>query len=220
MDALSYGQSAGSYTFNGRFTGSNANNPGNTGNAIADLLLGYPFSGSLTLTSPFDNYLHYYGGFVQDDWRVSDKLTVNYGVRFEHETGLAERNNQLAVAFDRTTPSPLNVVIPADPVAGTPARQVVGGLIYAGQDGANTYVGNPPAVKLSPRVGMAYSINEKTVLRGGYGMFWAPWQSGVQSTPGYAQTSTLQQDVLVPITAIDNPFPGAWRRSRATRSAC
>src|SRR5690606_10620443 len=44
VDSLSYGQSAGSYTFNGRFTGANANTPGNTGNAIADLLLGYPFS--------------------------------------------------------------------------------------------------------------------------------------------------------------------------------
>lgn len=209
VDTFSYGQSAGSYTFNGRFTGRNANNPGNTGNAIADLLLGYPFSGSLTLTSPFNNYLHYYGGFVQDDWRVTDRLTVNYGVRFEHETGLAEKNNQLAVAFDRTTPSPLNVVIPADPVAGTPARQVTGGLVYAGQNGANEYVGKPPAVKISPRVGMAFSLNEKTVLRGGYGMFWAPWQSGAQSTPGYAQTSTLQQDVLVPITSIDNPFPGS-----------
>ncbi|MCC7240897.1 MAG: TonB-dependent receptor, partial [Acidobacteria bacterium] len=208
VDTLSYGQSAGDYTFNGRFTGANANNPGNTGNAIADLMLGYPFSGSLSLTSPFNDYLNYYGGFVQDDWRVNDKLTVNFGVRFEHETGLTEKDNKLVVDFDRATASPLNVVIPADPVAGTPARQVLGGPVYAGQNGANEYVGNPPAVKISPRVGMAYSLNERTVVRGGYGMFWAPWQSGSQSTPGYAQTSTLQQDVLVPITAINNPFPG------------
>jgi hypothetical protein len=208
VDSLSYGQSAGSYTFNGRFTGSNANNPGNTGNSIADLLLGYPFSGSLTLNSPFDNYLNYYGGFIQDDWRVTDRLTFNYGVRFEHETGLREANNQLAVDFARTQASPLNVTIPADPVAGTPARQVMGGLVFAGQNGANDYVGKPPAVKISPRVGMAYSLSDKTVLRGGYGIFWAPWQSGVQSAPGYAQTSTLQQDVLVPITSINNPFPG------------
>ena len=48
----------------------------------------------------------YYGGFVQDDWRVTDKLTVNYGVRLEHETGLAERNNQLVVGFDRERGEP------------------------------------------------------------------------------------------------------------------
>ena len=144
---------------------------------------------------------------MQDDWRVNDKLTMNYGVRLEHESGLAEENNQLVVGFDRNTVSPLNVTIPADPVAGTPARQVRGGLMFAGQNGANEQVGDPPAVKVSPRVGMAYSLNDKTVLRGGYGLFWAPWQSGLQSTPGYSQTTTLQQDTLIPITSIDNPFP-------------
>ena len=83
-----------------RFTGSNASNPIATSrNSIADLLLGYPSSGSITLNSRFNNSIKYYGGFVQDDWRVTDKLTLNYGVRFEHETGLTEKNNQLAVAF-------------------------------------------------------------------------------------------------------------------------
>lgn len=208
VDSLSYGQSAGSYTFNGRFTGANANTPGNTGNAIADLLLGYPFSGSLTVNSAYDEYVKYYGAFIQDDWRVTDKLTINYGLRFEHETGLTDKNNQLVVDFARDVVSPLNVVIPADPVAGTPARQVMGGPVFAGQDGANRHVGNPPALKLSPRIGMAYSLNDRTVLRGGYGIFWAPWQSSALTAPGYSSTTTLQQDTLVPITSIDNPFQG------------
>jgi hypothetical protein len=208
IDALALGQSAGSFTFNGQFTGSNANNPSATSrNAIADLLLGYPSSGSITLNSQFDNYIRYYGAFVQDDWRVNDRLTVNYGLRFEHETGLAEKNNQLVVDFDRDVVSPLNVTIPADPVAGTPARQVMGGLVFAGQNGANTYVGKPPAVKLSPRVGMAFSMNDRTVIRAGYGLFWAPWQAGVQQPPGYAQTTSLEQNTLRPITSITNPFP-------------
>ena len=138
---------------------------------------------------------------------MNDKLTVNYGIRFEHESGLAEENNQLVVGFDRNSVSPMNVTIPADPVAGTPARQVRGGLMFAGQNGANEQVGDAPAVKMSPRIGAAYSLSDKTVLRGGYGLFWAPWQSGLQSTPGYSQTTTLQQDTLTPITSIDNPFP-------------
>ncbi|MGQ0732392.1 MAG: carboxypeptidase regulatory-like domain-containing protein [Acidobacteriota bacterium] len=208
VDALAHGQSAGSFTFNGQFTGSSANNPAATSrNAIADLLLGYPSSGSATLNTRFDNFLRYYGFFVQDDWRVTDKLTLNYGVRLEHETGLSEANDALVVGFDRSVVSPLNVTIPADPVAGTPARQVLGGLTYAGLNGANKYVGRPPKVKASPRFGMAYSLNQKTVVRAGYGLFWAPWQSGSQSTPGYAQTTSLQQDTLRPITSIDNPFP-------------
>ena len=64
-------------------------------------------------TREIDNYVNYFSGYIQDDYRVTDRLTVNYGMRLEHETGLAERNNQLAVGFDTTTPSPLNVTIPA-----------------------------------------------------------------------------------------------------------
>ncbi|HYN07675.1 MAG TPA: TonB-dependent receptor [Vicinamibacterales bacterium] len=208
VDSLANGQSAGSYTFNGRFTGSNANNPSATSqNAIADLLLGYPSSGSLTLATRYNNYIHYSGVFVQDDWRITDKLTVNYGVRLEHETGLAERDNKLVVGFDRDALSPLNVTIPADPVAGTPARQVTGGLMFARVNSAPSHVGKPPTVKASPRLGVAYRVSGRTVLRAGYGIFWAPWQSGVQSAAGYSQATSLQQDVLRPITSIDNPFP-------------
>jgi hypothetical protein len=205
VDAMQNGNSAGSYTFSGVFTRA-GNNAGNN-NAIADLLLGYPASGTLALPSPFNQYVKYYAWFAQDDWRVNDRLTVNYGVRLEHESGLTEENNQLVVGFDRTAASPLTVTIPADPVAGTPARQVLGGLMFAGVNGNNGHVGDPPAVKFSPRVGVAYSLNDKTVIRGGYGLFWAPWQSGLQSTPGYSQTTTLQQDTLTPITSISNPFP-------------
>ena len=208
VDALSYGASAGSFTFNGRFTGSNANTPSALSqNAIADALLGYPSAGTITLNSRFDNFVKYYGVFVQDDWRITDRLSVNYGVRLEHETGLAEKDNQLVVGFDRNAVSPLNVTIPADPVAGTPARQVLGGIVYAGQNGANNFVGSPPAIKASPRAGMAYSVNQKTVVRAGYGLFWAPWASGVQSAIGYSQTTAISQNTNIPITTIDNPFP-------------
>ena len=205
VDALQNGDSAGVYTFSGIFT--RAGNAAGNNNSVADALLGYPASGTLSLPSPFNQFVKYYAWFVQDDWRVNDRLTVNYGVRLEHETGLTEENNQLVVGFDRNAISPLNVTIPADPVAGTPARQVRGGLMFAGQNGANESVGDPPSVKASPRVGAAYSLNDKTVLRGGYGLFWAPWQSGLQSTPGYSQTTTLQQDTLIPITSVNNPFP-------------
>jgi len=205
VDALANGQTAGSYTFSGTFTRANASAA--NANAIADLLLGYPASGTLAKASRFDQFVKYYAWFVQDDWRVNDRLTINAGVRLEHETGLAERDNQMVVGFDRTAVSPLNVTIPADTVAGTAARQVLGGLVFAGQNGANTQTGNAPAVKVSPRLGMAFTLNDKTVVRAGYGLFFGPWQSGVQSTPGYTQTTTLQQDPQVPFTTISNPFP-------------
>ena len=98
----SFGSSSGSFAFNGQFTGSNATSPlALSRNAIADLLLGYPSSGSASVNSIVDNYIDYYGAYVQDDYRLSSRLTLNYGVRLEHETGLAEKEDRLIVGFDQ-----------------------------------------------------------------------------------------------------------------------
>ena len=209
VKAKTYGNSAGSFTFSGQYTGSNATSPAATSrNAIADLLLGYPSAGSIPINPEIDDFVNYFGAYAQDDFHVSDRLTVNYGLRLEHETGLAERNNQLAVGFDTTTISPLNVTIPAglDPLHPQ-ARQVKGGLIYAGVNGAPTRQGSPPAIKPSPRAGAVLKIDNDTVLRGGYGMFWAPWNYSAVTSTGYSQTTTMVQNNNIPITSIDNPFP-------------
>ena len=64
---------------------------------------------------------------------------------------------------------------------------------------------------------MAYSLNDKTVVRGGYGLFWAPWSSGVQSAPGYSQTTSLQQDIdRFRSRRSTTRSRQGWRRSRAT----
>ncbi len=207
--ALSYGASAGTYTFNGQFTGQTPTS-NNGRNAIADLLLGYPSSATITVPSEFDDFVRYTSLYVQDDWRVSPRLTLNYGLRLEHETGLAERDNQLIVGFDRTTVNPVKVTIPAgiDPLNPTAARQVQGGLVYAGVDGAKTRWGDPPPIKPSPRVGVVFSPSERTVLRAGYGMFWAPINYTVSQPTGYSATTTMPQLNTRPISTLDNPFPG------------
>jgi hypothetical protein len=205
VKAENFGQSAGSFTFNGQFTA--ATPTVNTRNSIADLLLGYPSSGSFTRNTPVNNFVNYYSAYLQDDWRATNKLTVNYGVRFERESGLAEADNKLVVGFDHDAISPLNVTIPADPVAGTAARQVKGGLIYAGQNGAKETTGNPPAIKVSPRIGVAYSMNDQTVVRGGYGLFWAPWAYGANNSVGYSASTSMAQPNNIPVLTIQDPFP-------------
>ncbi len=208
----SFGASSGNFTFSGQFTGSNATSPSALSrNAIADLLLGYPSSGSAAVNSIVDNYIDYFSGYVQDDFRVSSRLTVNYGVRLEHETGLAEKDDQLIVDFDPDVVSPLNVTIPAglDPLQPA-ARQVRGGVIYAGVDGAPRHQGDPPTVKLSPRAGVVFSLNRDTVIRGGYGVYWAPWNHSATRPVGYSQTTTLTQNTNIPITTLDNPFPNGF----------
>lgn len=208
--SLSYGASTGDFLFNGNFSG----------NAVADLLLGYPAPSSPTqgtgvpLNSALDGYVDYFAAFAQDDWRVTDRFTLNYGVRLERETGMKEANNQQVVDFDQTAVNPLDALTNVlDPITGQ-RRQLLGGLVYAGVNGAPTEQGNQPAVKAAPRVGAVYSLNEKTVLRGGWGIYWAPWNYASAGTNGWGQigysatTPVNQSSGGVPTISLNNPFPG------------
>ncbi|HZR25711.1 MAG TPA: TonB-dependent receptor, partial [Vicinamibacterales bacterium] len=205
VDAINYGASTGSFSFTGGFSG----------NALADLLLGYPAatSAGAPINSRVNGYVNYYSGYVQDDWRVNDKLTLNYGLRLERETGLQEKDNQISVNFDQSALNPLNSQVNLiDPVTGAP-RQILGGLIFAGQNGAPTAQGNQPKVKPAPRIGGVYSINDKTVLRGGYGLFYSPWNYPAAGTTGWGQigysaTTLVQQSTSgAPTVSMSNPFP-------------
>jgi trimeric autotransporter adhesin len=219
LDFQAYDQSAGNFLFDRLFTSSNPLGTNATsGNAFASFLLGYPSGdpnnqSTFPITNPLNVFERYWAGYVQDDWRATSNLTLNFGLRLEGETGLMEKEDRFTVAFDREAVSPVNVTIPADPVAGTPARQVRGGLRYAGVDGAPKHQGDPPAVKAAPRVGAVYSITPETVVRAGYGLFYAPWNYQSPSTTNYGQfgynTQTfIQQNQFRPSVTLDNPFPG------------
>jgi trimeric autotransporter adhesin len=204
-ESLNYGASTGSFTFSGGFSN----------NALADLLLGYPQASStgVPLNAQLDGYVHYFSGYAQDDWRVNNKLTINYGLRLEHETGMMEKNNNETVNFDASAVNPLNSQVKLiDPVTGA-QRQIMGGLIFAGQNGAPTQQGNQPAIKPAPRVGVVYSFNEKTVLRGGWGLYFSPWNYPAAGTTGWGQigysatTLVPQSTGAVPTVSMSNPFP-------------
>jgi hypothetical protein len=202
--SLNYGQSAGTFGFTNTFTGS----------AMADYMLGYLNNGTMPLSTTISAFVKYYGGYAQDDYRVNSRLTVNYGLRVEHETGLAEENNHFTVDFATGKVNPLNsqVTLPVDPLTGQ-SRQLMGGLVFAGVDGAPTVQGNLPKVKLSPRGGMVFNLDDKSVIRAGYGMFWAPWN---YTSPGgtsygqfgYSSSTTIPLVGSVPTVFLDNPFPG------------
>ena len=164
-------------SFAKKFTqGPNAAHPATgSGSALADLLLGVPDGGSATLAVPADLYLDYFGGFFQDDWRVSPNLVLNLGLRVEHETGLQEDSDDFAVGWDRQSPFPLQVDLPPGLEGRLPGFPLRGGLMYAGLEGNPSHQWNPPPVKLGPRAGFAYSLNASTVVRGGFAVFWAPY---------------------------------------------
>ena len=202
--SLNYGASTGSFNFTGGFSG----------NALADLLLGYPQGTStVPLNTNLDGFVRYYSGYLQDDWRVNGKLTINFGVRLERETGMQEKNNLQTVNFDQAAINPLNSQVNVlDPVTGA-KRQILGGLSFAGVNGAPTVQGNQPAAKAAPRVGAVYSFNDKTVLRGGWGLYYSPWNFPAAGTTGWGQigysatTNVPQPSSGAPTVTMSNPFP-------------
>jgi hypothetical protein len=163
---------------------------------LATLLLGYPTSGSQSLVTNFDDFVRYYGVFVQDDFRVTPKLTLNFGFRLEHETGLQEEQNKLLIGFDPTAPS------------GLPG--ISGAVRYAGVNGNPTQTGSPLTLKPSPRFGFAYSPDSKTVVRGGFGVSWAPIFFNFQNAVGYSQTTSIVSSTdnnFTPAATLTNPYP-------------
>ena len=208
-----YGQGSGTFSFTRGFTSSRS---AAGGNALASLLLGVPRgndASSAVIAATSEYYTNYYGAYVQDDWRIKPNFTVNFGIRFEREDGLRETNNQFTVGFDQSVLSPISGTAPGL-AAIRGSSELRGGLMYAGVDGNNDYQGDPPRMKVSPRVGAVWSLNPKTVIRGGYGVFWAPWNYQFPSTVnygniGYSQTTFLQQssETSVPTTRLSNPFP-------------
>lgn len=193
----------GQYAFNGIFTKSAPTSAGTGGADLADLLLGYPASGTEYTSSKLTDIANYYGIYIQDDFRVTSKLTVNIGLRWEHESGLSEQNNGMVVDFNGTIPNPL-----AANVSGIAPK---GEVVYAGS-GNPTTVGDPFSNKWGPRIGLAYQVLPKTVIRGGYGIFFAPqYAIGAPiATVGYNQSTSYIASTDNNNTAansLSNPFP-------------
>jgi hypothetical protein len=190
--------SDGAFTFDSTLTNSAGSNASTTGSTVADVLLGYPTSGSLVVPTQLAITTQYNAGYVQDDWSVTPRLTMNLGMRYEHEPGVHERNNRYSVGFDPT----------ATYTAAGSAVSATGGVEFAGQNGYGTSTGNT-INKWSPRAGFAYEIDDKTVFRGGYGLFYQPivYSGSASYAPGYVLTNTIPSQSGIPSISLSNPFP-------------
>ncbi|GGG90263.1 carboxypeptidase regulatory-like domain-containing protein [Silvibacterium dinghuense] len=202
LDFQDYSNAPGTYTFSGAFTQqSPSETDGLSGDDIADLLTGLPVSGEIDLSTLLHTYLDYSAVFAQDDWRVTPKLTLNLGLRWESETGLKEDHNQLAVGFDRTATALLSG-----------STSVTGGVLFAGVDGHPSDIGNLSRLKFAPRIGASYQLTPKTVVRGGYGILYAPirYDPTASLAPGYTQANQYvasNDNDQTPAGTLSNPFP-------------
>jgi hypothetical protein len=214
IDVLCFGQSSGEFYFDRQYTVQDPNNvTASQGNALASMLLGYISSSGtndsvVPISTKLRGFVDYYGGYVQDDFRVNSRFTLNYGLRYEFEQGFREKDNNISVAFDRDAITTLSNGV-----------QMRGGLRYAGRDGFPDHQGDPSNKKFSPRVGVAYSLDDKTVVRGGYGIFWSPWNYQFPGSQTYGQfgfstvTTAVTGTPSVPNLSaggtglLDDPFP-------------
>jgi hypothetical protein len=218
----SNGYNAGRFLFDGLYT-SPASNSSSTirnqvGRDLAAFLLGIPSANSnsfIEQTPVYDVNSHYQGFFVQDDWRVTQKLTLNLGLRYELESGVRESNGQLVIGFDETAPSPLQSAVLANYNASVPSgipvtafQNLSGGLRFAN----NPSDANQATDKnnFQPRIGASYALNDKTVIRGGFGIFTAPFQIQPIDQSGYRALTNFNPSTnngLTFVATINNPFP-------------
>jgi Carboxypeptidase regulatory-like domain len=172
-------QYAGQWTFDGSIT-QNAASPAGTGDAFADFLLGYPRQ--VTRAFPADTFggqANYYHVFAQDDFKVSDRLTLNLGVRYEYSPWLSGYKGQLGT-FDPTASRPIIIASDSDQIdlsaqfAAPSAYALFQNFIQTtSQAGLSESITETDTGQIAPRIGFAWRpFGETTVVRGGYGIFY------------------------------------------------
>ncbi len=196
------------------------------GGELASFLLGVP-GGELDRTASYAQQDRWFGIFIQDDIRVTSKLTVNIGLRYEYETPVTERYNRSVVHFAFDQPSPIaaqaQANYAANPIPELRVSQfkLMGGLTFAGVNG------NPRSYWISdkrdfmPRFGLAYQLFRRTTLRGGYGVFFDT--VGVNKTAGlqagFSQSTPIQASLnsgLSFVATTANPLPSGLLAPRGS----
>ncbi len=219
------GQPAGQFSFNEGFTQKDPQrSDAFSGNSIASMLLGFPSSGTINYNDSLFHSWRVWVLYAQDDWRVSKRLTLNLGLRWDIEESLRERFNRVNAGFDYATISPINDEVRAAYATiypnikdkrdlPTPDQFVMrGGLLFAGVGGSPREPYNSYLKTVQPRFGLAYMINSKTVIRAGIGSYY--YQSTqFNSSNGFQQSTnyiTNSGQVGVPETSLNtlvDPFP-------------
>jgi hypothetical protein len=215
-----HNSSTGSFVFDPTYTrGPFDNSPSAPmGQSLAAFLLGIPSGGGVDKNATFAEQSTVWSLYFQNDWKLTRRLTLNLGVRWEVEGPTSERFDRSVRGFDFTSPNPLDAQVRANyaknPIPEIPVSDfhLVGGLTYPGVNGQPRTLFSRDWNNLMPRIGFAFQVDNKTVVRGGYGVYFGPL--GIQRNDviqsGFSQTTSLIPTLdngLTFAANLDNPFP-------------
>ncbi len=215
------GQGSGSFSFNGAYT-DNPQNPSTSGAGLADFMLGVPSSGGRYVPPGwYYQRINSEWAYANDDWKATSNLTVTLGVRYEINWPTTEKNGQFATFDPSARGGEGAIVVPSAKSVSPPYVQSSVPLswpvysqvsVYANDVGINPkYLRKVDYNHFAPRVGLAYRLNPKTVIRTGYGLFYVPLdgnrESEFESPPFLVRESGILNDPLLPTRTIQTLFP-------------
>jgi hypothetical protein len=205
LNFMQAGTPNGLFAFTAGATASGLGGAG--GDALASLMVGYVDNWSRYEIPPFTATQNFqFGGFIQDNWRVTSKFTLNLGFRYDVETPRTERYDQMTY-FNPAAASPITV----------PGLNLHGAVEFTGVNGNprtefDTYWG-----QFGPRFGFAYNLLRRTTIRGGYGIYYDPSDVGVVGNAvsgGFLGNDPITNGVnnvpaspWLPLEFLRNPFP-------------
>lgn len=199
----------GQFSFNSIFTQANptAAVSATSGSNVASLLLGAPSAGILSFTPSLLYRWHYFAGYVQDDWKLSQRLTLNLGLRYDVEGSPTESQNRQNRGFAFNAPSPLAGPAKTASSAVCPAcSNLNGGLLFAGAGGNAREAFNTSYTHVQPRFGAVFRAYKDTIFRGGYGLFYLP-EAAFGAAQGFAQDTAFVSSNIAGGTTPDNFRP-------------
>jgi hypothetical protein len=203
LNYLQSNDTSGAFSFNNLFTASDPLRP-TGGIGFASFMLGYPASGVANTPAFLAQQRSYRAFYFQDDFRASNKLTLNLGLRYDQEGGWTER-------YDRQSFFMPEAEHPAARQTGLPLRGRVG--LVNSPDRESRHLTDTFPGQLGPRFGFAYSLTGRTVLRGGYGISWLPKsvvRREVVVEPTGTGTTVYVDSLnggLTPFGRLNDPFP-------------
>jgi outer membrane receptor protein involved in Fe transport len=165
----------GDLSFNHQYT-DNAGDPGSGGNSLADLLTGQPAGGYINNLNTVDYFRHTYALFVQNDWRVLPKVTLNMGMRYEYFSPVFSKNNAQANF------NPVTGVLEIPKDSNVTLTPTLASILPVNHNASNALIG-ADYKDFSPRVGVAYAATHRLAIQGAFGVFFNGDEAGPYSNP-------------------------------------